>query len=388
MTNTFRLINFAFGNRIQRKTREHLAKIAQSQIRGARHRASTLLAKLSHEPGPHVLLGQTEWAEDVRIPLSVLVQAHSIITGGTGTGKSMSAIPIIEKIIDSPEKPFSFGIVDGKGELFERALYLIGSRLAELPPAQAQALLDRVVIIDFASADPVTSYNIANPWSGSDPDFFATSRVETLQELLPSGNGNGFSLRGLSMVKNLILLLAEHGLPFSYYDRVLSSDPFRAKLLAASQNPDVQYYFSHLFPSEGRATISAVQIRLASALFSSTSLKLALSGTDAPNFRDLQDQGKLVLINCAGPNIARRTAQTLQALIVSDIRQAVFARKTKTPLPLVFGRGPGSVLNSPFARQPQRVDLQVTKLRLLLLLFNPEHLLCHEGSGPAPKPED
>ena len=321
MTNAFRLINLAFGRRIQRKTRQHLAKIAQSQVRGARRRASTLLAKLGQEPGPHVLLGQTEWAEGARIPLSVLVQAHSIITGATGVGKSMSVIPIIQRIVDSPELPFSFGIVDGKGELFERAIYLIdliGSKVTELPPTQAQQLLDRVVIIDFASADPVTSYNIANPWSCSDPDFFATSRVETLQELLPSGNGNGFSLRGLPMVKNLILLLAEHGLPFSYYDRVLSSDPFRAKLLAASQNADVQYYFSHLFPNEGRATIAAVQIRLASALFSSTSLKLALSGTDAPSFRNLQDTGKLVLINCAGPNIARRTAQTLQALIVSD----------------------------------------------------------------------
>src|SRR2546427_824287 len=49
--------------------------------------------------------------------------------------------------------------------------------------------LFRSVVVDLASPDPVTPYNIASPWSGSDLDYFATSRVETLQELLPSGDG-------------------------------------------------------------------------------------------------------------------------------------------------------------------------------------------------------
>src|SRR5207248_4233509 len=41
--------------------------------------------------------------------------------------------------------------------------------------------------------------------------------------------------------------------------------------------------------------------------------------------------GKIVLINCAGPNISRPVARTLQALFLSDIRQAVFARRVKNP---------------------------------------------------------
>src|SRR5207249_2227807 len=70
---------------------------------------------------------------------------------------------------------------------------------------------------------------------------------------------------------------------------------------------------------------------LNAALFSSTSLKLALSGSTAPDLRALQDAGKLVLINTAGPNIPRATARTLQALFLSDIRQAVFARQNHNP---------------------------------------------------------
>src|SRR5439155_9931274 len=131
----------------------------------------------------------------------------------------------------------------------------------ELPPARAAALRERIVIIDLSASDPVTGYNIACPWSGSDLDFFATSRVEILQEL-----GDGFSLRGGSIVHHVLKLLAEHRLPFSYFDRVLSSEPFRAKLLAHSRDQDLHSYFRFHFPNEGRAAIAAVRSRLNAAL--------------------------------------------------------------------------------------------------------------------------
>ncbi len=175
----------------------------------------------------------------------------------------------------------------------------------------------------------MTSYNIASAWSGSDLDFFATSRVGTFQELLPSGDG--LTLRGSAIVKNILMLLAEHRLPFSYFDRVLSSETFRVTLLGRSSQDDVRDYFHFHFPNEGKATIAAVRARVVSALLSSLSLKLALSGETAPDFRRLQDEGKIVLINCAGPNISRTVARTLQALVLSDIRQGVFARQDNSP---------------------------------------------------------
>jgi hypothetical protein len=54
-----------------------------------------------------------------------------------------------------------------------------------------------------------------------------------------------------------------------------------------------------------------------------------LSGQTAPDFRALQDDGKLVLINCAGPNLSRGVRRVLQALIISDFCQAVFSRQRK-----------------------------------------------------------
>lgn len=323
------LVDKLFGRRIARQSREQLAHLANTPVRESRGRTSALLDRLASEPGPHVHLGDTEWGQPLRLSLSRLIQGHSFITGGTGSGKTMAAGLLIEALLRAEGQDISFGVLDAKGELFARTLYLIAARLQGLPDAQAQRLKGRIVIIDLSSADPVSSYNIAAPWAGSDLDFFAQSRVDTLQELLPSGDG--LSLRGGGIVKHVIKLMAELRLPFRYFDRILGSEAFRNDLLARSCDDDLKHYFQQHFPSENRSTIAAVRARVATTLLSSQSLKLALSGHSAPDFRELQDydERNIVLINCSGPNIPRTTARTLQALIVSDIRQAVFARHSQ-----------------------------------------------------------
>lgn len=318
-----------FGKTITAQTRSYLSRVVHEQQDTSRQRATSLLQGLASKPGPHVLFGETEWRQPVNLPLEYFSQAHSIITGGTGSGKTMAALLVIEALLEDSSRDVSFGICDPKGELFERTIYLIARKLQGLPPAQADRLRERIVMIDLASLDPVTSYNIAHAWQGCDLDYFANCRVETLQELLPSGDG--FSLRGSSIVKHLIKLLAEHRLPFSSFNRVLSEESFRENLVDQSEDDETRYYFRHNFPSENRATVAAVLARLSSSLLGSGSLRLALSCQDAPDFRAFQDEGKIVLVNCAGQNISRSTARTLQALFLSDIRQAVFARSNQRP---------------------------------------------------------
>src|SRR2546425_9128913 len=309
MKKTLYVLEKLYGRSLAQETAAHLAELASARTRAARDRATTLLRDLGQERGPRVMLGQTEWDDPIELPLERLIKAHSIMTGGTGSGKTIAALLIVDAILRVPE--FAFGVLDAKGELFERTLFLIARMLDELPQHEARRLQERIVIVDLSSPDPLTSYNIAGAWSGSDLDFFASSRVGTFQELLPAGDG--LTLRGGAIVKHVMMLLAEHRLPFSYFDRVLSSEPFRATLLSRSEQDDVRDYFRFHFTNEGRATIAAVRVRIVSSLLSSLSLKLALSGETAPDFRRLQDEGKIVLINCAGPNISRTVAYASSA---------------------------------------------------------------------------
>src|SRR3989442_857149 len=136
-----------YGSRIQRQTREYLAGEAEAQRRATRARSSALLEDLAATAGPHAVLGRTLWDEprEVRLPLPYLAEAHAIVTGGTGAGKTLSVMTIAEAILDSESPDLSFGVLDAKGELFERTLYLVARRLAQLPPARANALREKIV---------------------------------------------------------------------------------------------------------------------------------------------------------------------------------------------------------------------------------------------------
>src|SRR5439155_11476990 len=68
------------------------------------------------------------------------------------------------------------------------------------------------------------------------------------------------------------------------------------------------------------------------ALFASEGVRLALLGSTAPDFKRLQNEGKIVLVNCAGPTITRGVRLLLQGLVLSDIRQSIFARPNEPPV--------------------------------------------------------
>src|SRR3989449_1902316 len=317
--------------RVARQTSAYLASLAQEPVLASRRNVRELLQTLRDESGPKVCLGETMWGEPVVVPLMELVKACGIATGGMGSGKTMAAGLILDAIIERlPElRSVGFGVLDAKGELFDRALYLLARRLERLEGEAREELLRRIVIIDFSSHDAVSSYNILSRWPYTERDFFVTSRLETLRELLPAGEK--LSLRGASVLKNVLTLLSEFELPLTYLNQILESETLRSRLLARSKNPEVKFYFGRHYAQEGKATIAALRARMDS-LFASEGVRLALSGSTAPDFRRLQNEGKIVLVNCAGQSITRGVRLLLQGLVLADIRQAIFARPNDPPV--------------------------------------------------------
>jgi hypothetical protein len=331
MSNLAWLADRLSGRRVRQDTARYLESLARAPVRASRQTICELLRTLGGEPGPKVNLGRTAWGEPVVVPLMELVKACGIATGGMGSGKTMAACLILEAMIARLPalRSMAFGVLDAKGELFDRATYLLARRLEELEGEAREELLRRIVIIDFSSREALSSYNILSRWPYTEPDFFVTSRLETLRELLPAGEK--LSLRGATVLKNVLALLSEFGLPLNYLDAVLSSDTLRAKLLSRSKNPPVRFYFERHLAQEGKATIAALRARMES-LFASDGVRLALSGSTAPDFRELQNEGKIVLVNCAGPSITRGVRLLLQGLVLSDIRQSIFARPNNPPV--------------------------------------------------------
>src|SRR5579859_7586918 len=103
MTTGLSLLTALFRKRIARETRRHLMTITTEQNQLSRHNVSALLQRLAREPEPHVHLGETESGQAVRVPLGLLAGSHGIATGGTGAGKSMAAMTVIDALLASPE---------------------------------------------------------------------------------------------------------------------------------------------------------------------------------------------------------------------------------------------------------------------------------------------
>jgi hypothetical protein len=65
------------------------------------------------------------------------------------------------------------------------------------------------------------------------------------------------------------------------------------------------------------------------ALFASEGVRLSLGGPTAPDWRQFQDESRIVLINFFGESINRSVRRLLQALVMADVGQSIFARRQK-----------------------------------------------------------
>jgi hypothetical protein len=65
--------------------------LASGRPKRRAEQAAALLRPLEQAAGPHVLLGQTEWGQAVRLPLEFLVQAHGILDRRERLGQDEAA---------------------------------------------------------------------------------------------------------------------------------------------------------------------------------------------------------------------------------------------------------------------------------------------------------
>ncbi|MGA2116680.1 MAG: hypothetical protein ABSH56_18225 [Bryobacteraceae bacterium] len=320
------LLDRLFGARLEAKTNAYLKGLRSERVRASRKRAENLVETLAAAGGQTLSMGLAEWGDAVAMPVPEFVRSHAFVSGASGSGKTTFVYDKERSLLDlfPQTRGMGFGVLDAKQDLFDGTLSLIGRRIAGLERAAARDLRRRTVVVDFSLRDPISPYNILARWPGADPEFFAQSRADLLLELLPGADG--VSLGGSALLRRAILLLSEFSLPITWLDVLLQDVAFRGRLLARTQNADVAKYFAHQFPALPKATIAALSRRM-EALFAAETVRLALSGTSAPDFRALQDEGKIVLVNCFGADISRSVRQLLQALILSDIAHATFARR-------------------------------------------------------------
>ena len=332
------VLDHFFGTQLKQATARRLQELSHAPTLASQKNTRDLLARFNAQPGPKVTLGETLWGEPVNVPLAEIVRAYGQISGGMGSGKSFTAGNIAKALIDRAayDPTIGFGCIDAKRELYLIILFLLAQKLNTLDrtdPAAAERLRRRIFICDFSCTDPLTSYNILARWPGTDLDFFASERTDLIFDLLEGGDD--LSLSGKTLLQKLILLLSEFSLPIGYLNRVLDNEDLRQDLVARCRHEAVAGYFRQRFRDVPKPTIAALQRRI-EGLLVSEGVRLALNGPSAPDFRRLQDESAIVLVNCFGSNISRRVRRFLHCLGVSDATHSILPRQTREN-PFVWG---------------------------------------------------
>jgi hypothetical protein len=332
------LLDRFFGKRIACETRRYLAAVAGASIQASRARASALLRSFSERPGPHVFLGETVWGAPVRVPLSEVISKAGLMTGGSGSGKTMTALLIIAALLESSEIfPAGFAMVDGaKSDLFTGALFLVQRRLEELSrrdPAAASKLRHRVRIIDFAAPNVVTPFNIPARW----PMPIRTHSRHTrplLLNLVPDSDALKLAAAPL---KTLVQIFSTPGLDLSVVDLIesLDDDAVLDRVVNRCRNNALVGILRRQMATVLKSTRAALRRRM-EVLVSSKSVSRILAGRTAPDFRRFQDDGYLLLVNCAGPNISSSLTRFLNTLTMSYFCRSIYARRRPETRFMVF----------------------------------------------------
>ena len=309
----------------RKKIRRETNAILQEYSQLARKQELELqrqIKRLNREGRSAIPLGRTSQDQIVAIALQE-VFAHALILGASGAGKSYYGLGLLTQILNQPGKSHSFGILDAKGELFEKAVLYLQAFLFRLKPVEREVINKKIIVIDFADDNLITPYNILARKEFLADELMIANRIDTISEQF-SGLAD-LSVRMRMVLKYLFLLMVELDLPLSCFDQLCAEPVLLGCLVERSKNTAVQDYFASRFEGEGRLTLLALRQRI-DALLISEGVRLSLSASSAPDFAALQDQGFIILINTAGRNITRGISELLQGLILSDIKQSVFRR--------------------------------------------------------------
>lgn len=252
-------------------------------------------------------------ASPITVPVRDLT-AHGLIAGATGSGKTWAAIGLMQDLQRSGRGRLNIGVVDGKGDLFKRALQTIEPSVLARPDA---------VICDFSGSTP-PAYGLLLRQSGETNEGLVDRRMSVFDDVL--GTENQLSLRMSRVLRNVLTVAVEHELGFPMVEFLLARGDICRAIGMQSADERVAGYFQHEFEREQNTTVKAVLARL-DFLLRSSALRLSFGSDRVINLQGAIDAGAPVLFNTGGPAIPRQVSRVVQSLLLSDLRHAVFGRQ-------------------------------------------------------------
>jgi len=241
--------------------------------------------------------------------------SHVYILGQTGAGKST----LIEQLaVQDFAAGRGFAVVDPHGDLAERLASKVRS--------------SRLRYFDAADPSQPFGYNPLRRVRDDKIPLAASGLMEAFKKLWPDAWG----VRMEHVLRNsLYALLERDGSTLPDILRLYSDKAFRRNCLAGLRNPVVRAFWKSEFanypPRYAAEALAPIQNKLGALLADPMLYRVLVGPAVDLHFRQIMDEGGVLLVNLAKGRIGADSAATLGSLLVSTLGFAALSRADAAP---------------------------------------------------------
>ncbi len=238
---------------------------------------------------------------------------HIYAIGKTGTGKTT----LLETIaLQDMMRGRGVTVIDPHGDLAERLV-------VQVPPGREHDLV-------YLNAPDLSQPYGYNPLRGVRADripLAASGLMEAFKKLW----GEAWGVRMEHILRNALYALIEYGdatLPDIL--RMLTDTTFRKQVLARVKNDQVKAFWTKEFPKYNpryqQESIAPIQNKVGAFLADPRLYRMFTGQLVDLHFRQIMDEGKILIVNLAKGRLGEDSANVLGALLVTTLGLAAFSR--------------------------------------------------------------
>ena len=256
----------------------------------------------------------------VRRPIHIHLKdrmRHTYIIGKTGVGKSELLKEMIKQDIAEGK---GVCVIDPHGDLIEDTLRYI-------PPERAED----VILFDPAETDRPMGLNLLEATTEEQKHFITSSIINLMYKLYDPQRTGIIGPRFEHAVRNAMLtIMSEPGSTFIEIVRVMTDQKYVQELLPKVQDPIVRRYWTDQIAKTSDFHKSEVLDYIVSKFgrFVTNKMMRNIIGQSKSSFdfRDVMDNGKILLINLSKGKLGEENSTFLGLLIIPKILAAAMSR--------------------------------------------------------------
>lgn len=236
--------------------------------------------------------------------------AHTWIIGGSGTGKSTL---LTNLILQDIEAGHGLAVFDPHGDL-------VDDIAARIPESETE----RVILFDPADTEYPVGFNILEAETETERDLLASDLVGVFRRLATSWGDTMSTVLG-----NAVLALLLHPKRTTLLDvrRFLIDERFRAQVLAAIPDPDVQYFWEKEYGLIGAKSIGPLLSRLDAFLRPRIIRNIVGQANAKLDVAKVVARGQVLLAKLGKGMIGEENSALLGSLLLARFNQLALARQ-------------------------------------------------------------